>query len=105
MVVMVTNDERWRRREGERKECRVSLAESESASSLKARLFCLYLNCLLFPCPPGMNFAMATEHGTINSRGEDYESVHVHTVYQQIASHFSSTRYKVGILPIPTDKD
>jgi tRNA (uracil-5-)-methyltransferase TRM9 len=28
-------------------------------------------------------------------RGESYESEHVHTVYEQIASHFSSTRYKV----------
>ncbi|KAK5122776.1 hypothetical protein LTR85_003691 [Meristemomyces frigidus] len=28
------------------------------------------------------------------SRGEDYEEQHVHTVYEQIASHFSSTRYK-----------
>src|ERR1700728_2385874 len=25
---------------------------------------------------------------------EDYEEEHVHEVYQQIASHFSSTRYK-----------
>jgi hypothetical protein len=28
--------------------------------------------------------------------GEAYEEEHVHTVYEQIASHFSSTRYKVG---------
>ncbi|CZT19089.1 probable methyltransferase [Ramularia collo-cygni] len=27
-------------------------------------------------------------------RGESYESEHVHTVYEEIASHFSSTRYK-----------
>jgi len=27
--------------------------------------------------------------------GEAYEEEHVHTVYEQIASHFSSTRYKV----------
>lgn len=27
--------------------------------------------------------------------GEDFESTHVHEVYDQIASHFSSTRYKV----------
>ena len=26
---------------------------------------------------------------------EAYEAVHVHEVYNQIASHFSSTRYKV----------
>jgi tRNA (uracil-5-)-methyltransferase TRM9 len=28
-------------------------------------------------------------------RGENYEQEHVHEVYEQIASHFSSTRYKV----------
>jgi hypothetical protein len=28
---------------------------------------------------------------------EAYEEEHVHSVYEQIASHFSSTRYKVGI--------
>lgn len=31
--------------------------------------------------------------------GEAYEEEHVHTVYEQIASHFSSTRYKVCTLP------
>lgn len=29
-------------------------------------------------------------------RGEEYERKHVHEVYEQIASHFSSTRYKVS---------
>ena len=29
---------------------------------------------------------------------EAYEEEHVHSVYEQIASHFSSTRYKVGIV-------
>ncbi|KAF2688646.1 S-adenosyl-L-methionine-dependent methyltransferase [Lentithecium fluviatile CBS 122367] len=28
------------------------------------------------------------------TQGPDYEEQHVHTVYEQIASHFSSTRYK-----------
>jgi len=28
-------------------------------------------------------------------RGEEYEAQHVHSVYEDIASHFSSTRYKV----------
>ena len=27
-------------------------------------------------------------------RGADYEAEHVHAVYEQIAPHFSSTRYK-----------
>jgi tRNA (uracil-5-)-methyltransferase TRM9 len=27
--------------------------------------------------------------------GEEYEAQHVHSVYEEIASHFSSTRYKV----------
>jgi hypothetical protein len=30
--------------------------------------------------------------------GEAYEEEHVHTVYEQIASHFSSTRYKVRMI-------
>jgi hypothetical protein len=30
--------------------------------------------------------------------GEAYEEEHVHTVYEQIASHFSSTRYKVCLM-------
>lgn len=29
-----------------------------------------------------------------DARGEAYEAEHVHAVYEQIASHFSSTRYK-----------
>jgi hypothetical protein len=31
---------------------------------------------------------------------EAYEEEHVHSVYEQIASHFSSTRYKVGIVHV-----
>lgn len=33
--------------------------------------------------------------------GEAYEEEHVHTVYEQIASHFSSTRYKVRSKNVP----
>ncbi|WEW61833.1 tRNA methyltransferase, has a role in tRNA modification [Emydomyces testavorans] len=33
---------------------------------------------------------MTADHG----RGESYEEEHVHRVYQEIATHFSSTRYK-----------
>jgi hypothetical protein len=29
-----------------------------------------------------------------------YEEKHVHTVYEQIATHFSSTRYKVSYIGI-----
>jgi hypothetical protein len=29
------------------------------------------------------------------SQEETYEELHVHQVYEQIASHFSATRYKV----------
>jgi tRNA (uracil-5-)-methyltransferase TRM9 len=32
------------------------------------------------------------------TQGADYEEQHVHTVYEQIASHFSSTRYKVCVI-------
>jgi hypothetical protein len=31
------------------------------------------------------------------ARGEEYEAQHVHSVYEEIASHFSSTRYKVCV--------
>lgn len=31
--------------------------------------------------------------------GTSYEEEHVHEVYEQIASHFSSTRYKVCVAP------
>lgn len=31
------------------------------------------------------------------ANGEAYEEEHVHEVYEQIASHFSSTRYKVRL--------
>jgi tRNA (uracil-5-)-methyltransferase TRM9 len=34
----------------------------------------------------------------IDDHPEAYEQIHVHTVYDQIASHFSSTRYKVANL-------
>jgi tRNA (uracil-5-)-methyltransferase TRM9 len=33
------------------------------------------------------------------TQGADYEAQHVHTVYEEIASHFSSTRYKVCVAP------
>ncbi|KAK4580169.1 tRNA methyltransferase, has a role in tRNA modification [Recurvomyces mirabilis] len=32
--------------------------------------------------------------GNVVKEGEQYEETHVHEVYEQIASHFSSTRYK-----------
>jgi tRNA (uracil-5-)-methyltransferase TRM9 len=44
---------------------------------------------------------MSTDQ-TNTEEGKDdkaYEQKHVHDVYQQIASHFSSTRYKVSPLP------
>lgn len=31
------------------------------------------------------------------TQGADYEAEHVHSVYEEIASHFSSTRYKVCV--------
>jgi hypothetical protein len=33
------------------------------------------------------------------SHGASYEAEHVHSVYEEIASHFSSTRYKVCVRP------
>jgi hypothetical protein len=32
-----------------------------------------------------------------DTQGADYEAQHVHSVYEEIASHFSSTRYKVCV--------
>lgn len=32
-----------------------------------------------------------------DAAGTTYEEEHVHEVYEQIASHFSSTRYKVCV--------
>jgi hypothetical protein len=31
-------------------------------------------------------------------QGAEYEEEHVHNVYEEIASHFSSTRYKVCVI-------
>jgi len=36
--------------------------------------------------------------GEPEARAQQYEAQHVHSVYEEIASHFSSTRYKVGII-------
>jgi tRNA (uracil-5-)-methyltransferase TRM9 len=33
-----------------------------------------------------------------NLSAEGYEAIHVHDIYEQIADHFASTRYKVGTL-------
>jgi hypothetical protein len=35
-----------------------------------------------------------------DTQGADYEAEHVHSVYEEIASHFSSTRYKVCVVTI-----
>jgi hypothetical protein len=32
---------------------------------------------------------------------QTYETKHVHEVYDEIAPHFSSTRYKVSIISLP----
>lgn len=45
---------------------------------------------------------------TSEPQGASYEAKHVHSVYEEIASHFSSTRYKVcvstryGAVPVAT---
>lgn len=50
------------------------------------------------PCPsPSPNCPSSLETQHIQSSSQDperYESKHVHAVYEQIATHFSSTRYK-----------
>lgn len=37
------------------------------------------------------------EKPILQTESEEYENQHVHQVYEQIASHFSATRYKVGL--------
>jgi len=37
----------------------------------------------------------AAAASTVSGDAEDYEVEHVHHVYQEIASHFSATRFKV----------
>lgn len=37
---------------------------------------------------------------TSETEGASYEAEHVHSVYEEIASHFSSTRYKVCVGPL-----
>jgi tRNA (uracil-5-)-methyltransferase TRM9 len=36
---------------------------------------------------------------TDTNQAAEYEAEHVHQVYEQIADHFSSTRYKVSNTP------
>lgn len=58
-------------------------------------------------CSHGKEPHSCSYHGAMNecdgrTEGEAYEDRHVHQVYEQIASHFSSTRYKViRIYPPP----
>lgn len=40
-------------------------------------------------------FVASLKDADMANYGEQYEAQHVHEVYEQIASHFSSTRYKV----------
>lgn len=40
---------------------------------------------------------METDNSHDAKNGESYEEEHVHKVYQEIAPHFSSTRYKVCV--------
>lgn len=39
------------------------------------------------------------EAATVEGDPETYENQNVHTIYEEIASHFSATRYKVNSLP------
>lgn len=43
------------------------------------------------------NHDISEQGSNIKPNAEEYESKHVHEVYQQIASHFSETRYKVRL--------
>ena len=44
---------------------------------------------------------MASSEAATNQPNDEYEEKNVHEVYQQIANHFSATRYKVGAPPRP----
>lgn len=41
--------------------------------------------------------AFGTDMTESEPHSEEYEAQHVHSVYEEIASHFSSTRYKVCV--------
>jgi hypothetical protein len=47
------------------------------------------------PMPPKVTSTV------VDDNPEAYEERHVHVVYDHIASHFSSTRYKVANITIP----
>lgn len=53
-----------------------------------------YVELILICNRNGQTSQVMTE---TSSHGEDYEQEHVHDVYDQIATHFSSTRYKVCV--------
>lgn len=42
--------------------------------------------------------AKAVQRALVDGDPQAYEDQHVHAVYDQIASHFSATRYKVRVL-------
>jgi hypothetical protein len=69
---------------------------------VNARLYCLSHGLILRISRTTTIDNMSTEEATQNPTAaaapgqEAYEEEHVHSVYEQIASHFSSTRYKVG---------
>lgn len=45
--------------------------------------------------------SLDSSHSTMdNAHTEAYEEEHVHKVYEEIADHFSSTRYKVRMMAI-----
>lgn len=52
------------------------------------------------PAPPSKATQMAT--AAPSPHAEEYEEAHVHSVYESIAPHFSSTRYKVCVPRSPS---
>lgn len=44
---------------------------------------------------------MESAEAAINQPNDEYEEKNVHEVYQQIANHFSATRYKVSTRSLP----
>ena len=52
----------------------------------------------LFPLLLPTIFQPQQKMAESDPQGADYEEEHVHSVYEQIASHFSSTRYKLCVI-------
>jgi len=59
-------------------------------------LYLVYHYCWYTHCTATRLLRLVTMANS-EAQGADYEAQHVHSVYEEIAGHFSSTRYKVCV--------